>query len=74
MYNSERYPDDYAVCEGMQRAFEDLLLEYKVDVALYGHYHSYQRTCKVYKNECVPNGLVRASRRKRLMAVIVYSN
>jgi hypothetical protein len=30
MYNSERYASDYAVCQGMQRAFEDLLIEYKV--------------------------------------------
>ena len=77
MYNSERYPDDYAVCEGMQRAFEDLLLEYKVDVALYGHYHSYQRTCKVYKNACVPDGLVRTpapATGKRVAAVVPYND
>ena len=94
MYNSERYPSDFAVCEGMQRAFEDLLREYKVravargrrsrssarrptahvwaglccqwrrrvpqvDLTLYGHYHSYQRTCPVYQNSCVDDGLVR---------------
>lgn len=59
MYNSERYPDDYRVCENMQIAFEDLLVKYKVDVALYGHYHSYERTCPVYKNICdEENGLV----------------
>ena len=105
MYNSERYPSDYAVCQGMQAAFEDLLIDYKVrnekrpgsfvcrffffflgcvrwspaerrgvpgaavpsrplrslrqvDVALYGHYHSYQRTCPVYQNECVDGGLI----------------
>jgi len=59
LYNSERYPDDYRVAENMRIAFEDLLVKYKVDVALYGHYHSYERTCAVYKEVCDPvNGLV----------------
>lgn len=59
MYNSEIYPSDFRVCENMQIAFEDLLIRYKVDVAFYGHYHSYERTCPVYKNVCdEENGLV----------------
>jgi hypothetical protein len=29
-----------------------------VDLTLYGHYHSYQRTCPVYQNKCVDDGLV----------------
>ena len=41
----------------MQRLFEDLLYKYQVDVALWAHYHSYERTCKVYKGECVDNGV-----------------
>ena len=40
----------------MQRLFEDLIHEYKVDVAFWAHYHSYERTCKVYKGECTENG------------------
>jgi len=27
--------------------------KYKVDLALWGHHHSYQRTCKVYQEQCV---------------------
>jgi len=31
---------------------EDLLHKYKVDVALWGHVHNYERTCPVFKDEC----------------------
>ena len=42
----------------MQRLFEDLLYKYKVDIALWAHYHLYERTCKVYKSECVDDGIM----------------
>jgi hypothetical protein len=32
---------------------EELWQKYKVDVATYGHVHSYERTCPVYKDKCV---------------------
>ena len=41
----------------MQEAFEDLLYKYKVDLALWAHYHLYERTCKLYKNKCVDDGV-----------------
>ncbi|ONK78435.1 uncharacterized protein A4U43_C02F18730 [Asparagus officinalis] len=31
---------------------EPLLLDGKVDLALFGHVHNYERTCAVYQNEC----------------------
>ncbi|KAL0919246.1 hypothetical protein M5K25_011329 [Dendrobium thyrsiflorum] len=31
---------------------EPLLMENKVDLALFGHVHNYERTCAVYKNQC----------------------
>eukprot|EP00732_Lithocolla_globosa_P001308 Lithocolla_globosa_v1_NODE_625_length_3568_cov_66.349274.p1 type:complete len:594 gc:universal NODE_625_length_3568_cov_66.349274:1884-103(-) len=52
MYNSEIYPSDFRVAEKIQEAFEDLLIEHDVDIALWGHYHSYERTCAVYQNRC----------------------
>lgn len=36
----------------MQDAYEDLLLQYHVDLSFQGHHHSYQRTCPVHKNKC----------------------
>lgn len=52
MYNSEAYMDNYNVSLGLRRAFEYLLLRYNVNLALWGHYHAYQRTCPVSRNEC----------------------
>jgi len=63
MYSSENCTDDpsigdYYVALGMQKAFEELLYRFKVDLALWGHYHSYERTCAVYQNKCTPDGIV----------------
>ncbi|KAK9154747.1 hypothetical protein Sjap_002227 [Stephania japonica] len=33
-------------------AVEPLLINNKVDLALWGHVHNYERTCAVYQNEC----------------------
>jgi hypothetical protein len=34
---------------------EELLQKYRVDLAFYGHVHSYERTCPVYQGQCVVN-------------------
>uniref|UniRef100_A0A0E0MNX4 Multifunctional fusion protein n=1 Tax=Oryza punctata TaxID=4537 RepID=A0A0E0MNX4_ORYPU len=36
-------------------AIEELLQKYRVDLAFYGHVHSYERTCPVYQSQCVVN-------------------
>lgn len=56
MYESELYPSQWAVALGLRQSLEDLLYEYKVDVAFWGHYHSYERTCAAYKGECNEDG------------------
>ena len=59
MYSSEVYPSDYKVTLHMQsEGLEDLFHRYQVDMALWGHYHSYERTCKVYKQQCREDGIV----------------
>ena len=30
----------------------------QVDIAFWGHYHSYERTCAVYKEKCVDGGVI----------------
>ena len=52
------FPDDYIISIGMQKAFESLLLEYKVDLAFWAHYHSYERTCPVQLGHCTPGAPV----------------
>ncbi len=61
MYNSENYTDDYAVCQGMQRAFDALLHEYQVDLMVVGHYHSVEVTLPVYQDRADPTGTVHAT-------------
>ena len=58
MYSSEKYPADYELILGMQRALEDMFYEHQVDLAVWGHYHAYERTCSVYKNKCDSKGTV----------------
>ena len=42
----------------MQRALEDIFYKYRVDLAVWGHFHCYERTCAVYKHVCNPRGTV----------------
>uniref|UniRef100_A0A1X7U7G6 Purple acid phosphatase n=1 Tax=Amphimedon queenslandica TaxID=400682 RepID=A0A1X7U7G6_AMPQE len=47
---------DLVVSKELQDNVEPLLLEYKVDLAFWGHHHSYQRTCPVAKKVCQDDG------------------
>ncbi|KAJ0963493.1 hypothetical protein J5N97_028615 [Dioscorea zingiberensis] len=38
-----------------RESLQELWQKYKVDIALYGHAHNYERTCPVYQNSCVRN-------------------
>lgn len=50
--NSGGYTSDQQVAALMRLNLEPLLLKYKVNLALWGHNHSYQRTCPVYNLTC----------------------
>ncbi|KAG0455632.1 hypothetical protein HPP92_024924 [Vanilla planifolia] len=50
------YAEEGSFEEPMGReSLENLWQKYKVDIAFYGHVHSYERTCPVYQNTCVQN-------------------
>jgi acid phosphatase type 7 len=55
LYETEAYPGDYAVAAGLRGLMEGYLLAYGVDVVLAGHYHSFQRTCRLSNMTCVPD-------------------
>ena len=40
----------------MRHSFENLLHKYGVDVAIWAHYHSYERTCALFNANCVESG------------------
>ena len=49
-------PDgDQPVAQELREAFEELLRDFRVDLTLHGHHHSYQRTCAAFRGECVGN-------------------
>jgi hypothetical protein len=51
LYNSEDDPSDFVVGVNLRGDIEDLLFENSVDFVLAGHYHAYQATQPVYRNE-----------------------
>lgn len=67
LYTSELYPSNVTYMAGLRAAVEPLLLKYQVDLAMWGHVHSYERTCQVYDQKCVKGApthvVVRLSRR-----------
>jgi len=57
MYESEFFWSQNTVGLGERQEIEDLLLQYKVDLVLAGHYHAYLRTCDgLYRSKCDQGG------------------
>ena len=47
---------DQGVARELRDTYEEMFHRYEVDMTWVGHHHSYQRTCSVFKGECVePN-------------------
>ncbi|XP_065181065.1 uncharacterized protein LOC135811751 [Sycon ciliatum] len=52
MYCSRVASANYIIQVHQREAYEDALYRFGVDVFWSGHYHSYERTCAVYKEKC----------------------
>ena len=55
MYSSFQGRD--FIKEKLQEYTEPLLYKSHVDLHLFGHIHSYERTCRVYQKKCVEDGI-----------------
>lgn len=51
--SNDYYAQEGSFAEPMGRALQGLWQEHRVDVAIYGHVHNYERTCPVYENTCM---------------------
>ena len=58
MYSSQKIFPDYVVSLHMRSALENLFHQYSVDMMLCAHFHSYERTCPVYREQCNRRGTV----------------
>ncbi|CAN4085772.1 unnamed protein product [Withania somnifera] len=56
-YSSDSsYADEGSFAEPMGReSLQKLWQKYKVDIAIFGHVHNYERTCPIYQNICTNN-------------------
>ena len=52
MYIDSDYYEDLDSAKDLVRNIEPLLIQAKVDLGLWGHHHSYQRTCHVTNATC----------------------
>jgi hypothetical protein len=58
MYTSEDNPaGETQIVEMLQLHLEPLFYQYHVDLNLFAHRHSYERTCAMYQNKCVSDGV-----------------
>ena len=67
MYTSRTQAANHAIQIHQREAYEDIIHKYGVDIFFTGHYHSYERTCAVYKEECVESATGMAEATVHLM-------
>jgi hypothetical protein len=53
MYVDSNFTNDQYVATLLRQNLEDAMYAAKVDLALWGHHHSYQRMCQIYQGACV---------------------
>lgn len=53
MYSSQNYTGDYNTTLLIRSALEPMMSRYAVDAYFSGHYHSYERTCRVHEGRCL---------------------
>ncbi|RLN32938.1 putative inactive purple acid phosphatase 27 [Panicum miliaceum] len=51
--SNDFYAAEGSFAEPMGRALQGLWQKHRVDLAVYGHVHNYERTCPVYENTCM---------------------
>eukprot|EP00995_Heteronema_vittatum_P010983 NODE_654_length_1241_cov_68.747483_g473_i0.p1 GENE.NODE_654_length_1241_cov_68.747483_g473_i0~~NODE_654_length_1241_cov_68.747483_g473_i0.p1 ORF type:complete len:129 (+),score=33.14 NODE_654_length_1241_cov_68.747483_g473_i0:839-1225(+) len=56
MYTSGTFFRAPVVSNTLRKALEPLLAKHRVDLGLWSHIHSYERTCRVLGHACVPPG------------------
>jgi len=56
LVETEAYAGDFAVAAGLRAILEPLLLRFRVNVVVAGHYHSFQRSCAMANLTCVEEG------------------
>ncbi|KAK9832504.1 hypothetical protein WJX81_002657 [Elliptochloris bilobata] len=49
---------DLRVAEDLRNAFEEVFFQYEVDMTWAGHVHVYERTCPVFKKQCLGTTIV----------------
>ncbi|KAL5201042.1 hypothetical protein ABZP36_035396 [Zizania latifolia] len=50
--SNDYYAREGSFSEPMGRTLQSLWQKHRVDLAIYGHVHNYERTCPVYENTC----------------------
>jgi len=56
--NFEKPAGDQTIATLLRQNVEPLLFQSKVDMAWWGHHHSYQRSCPVFNETCTKGGTV----------------
>ncbi|TMW64568.1 hypothetical protein Poli38472_011448 [Pythium oligandrum] len=62
LYCSENYKSDYQVSHLLRKRLDSIFMKHHVDVVFSGHYHAYERTCPVYKEQCLEDETTREPR------------